>query len=246
MYNITFQQLETFFAVAQRLNISETANAMYISQSALSKTIHRLEEGLAIKLFNRSNRGLTLTKEGEYLYNEMRAPYNTMCTNIINAKTMMDNKILRIGYPSTYDSSDDYDKLKQLIRNYAAGHPDIELVEVLYDFSQLKHVLIYGDVDIAFSHDFININSPQISRKNVCRSRMCLAMSVHHPLAEKSSIDDIDLQLLENEIFYAIMFGDEVSDRQDALFRLKRFGITPKGNSIHSKFPVAYTYTPPE
>ena len=236
MYNITFQQLETFFAVAERLNISDTANAMYISQSALSKTIHRLEDGLGLKLFNRSNRGLTLTKEGEYLYNEMRTPYNTMCTGIIKAKTMLDQKVLRIGYPSTYDSSEDYDKLKQLIRSYSSEHPEVELIEVLYDFLQLKHVLIYGDVDIAFSHDFIDINSPHISRKNICRSRMCLAMSTHHPLAEKKSIDDIDLRDLENEVFYAIMFGDESSDRQDALLRLKRYGITPKEMRFTANF----------
>ncbi len=236
MYNITFQQLETFFAVAQRLNISETANAMYISQSALSKTVHRLEEGLGLKLFIRSNRGLLLTKEGEYLYSKLRTPYDTMCKNIINAKNMLENNILRIGYPSTYDSSEDYDKLKQLISNFSIQHPEIELVEILYDFPQLKNVLVYGDVDIAFSHDFIDIKSPHISRKNVCRSRMCLAMSAHHPLAVYNAISDFDIHMLENEVFYAIKFGDETTDKEDALLRLKRFGITPKEMRFTANF----------
>lgn len=228
MYNITFQQLETFFAVAERLNISETANSMYISQSALSKTIHRLEEGLGLKLFLRSNRGLMLTKEGEYLYNELRGPYGTMCKNIMNAKNMLENKVLRIGYPSTYDSSDDYDKLKQLIKDYASKHPDIELVEVLYDFSQLKHVLIYGDVDIAFSHDFVALDSPHITRKKVCRSRMCLAMSIHHQLAVYDSINEIDRSMLDSEVFLIQEVNDEASDKERAISNLLDYGIHPK------------------
>ena len=228
MYNITFQQLETFFAVAERLNISETANAMYISQSALSKTIHRLEEGLGLQLFLRSNRGLMLTKEGEYLYSELRPPYNTMCKNVTNAKKMVETKVLRIGYPSTYDSSEDYDKLKQLIKDFSARHPETELAEVLYDFSQLKHVLLYGDVDIAFSHDFISLDSPHISRKNVCRSRMCLAMSVNHPLAVYSSIDEFDIRKLDGEVFFIQEINDEVSDKERAISNLSDYGIKPK------------------
>ncbi len=228
MYNITFQQLENFFAVAERLNISETANAMYISQSALSKTIHRLEEGLGLKLFLRSNRGLMLTKEGEYLYSEMRAPYNTMCKTIVNAKTMLETKVLRIGYPSTYDSSNDYDKLKQVIKGYASKHPEIELAEVLYDFPQLKHVLIYGDVDIAFSHDFVALDSPHISRKKVCQSRMCLAMSARHPLAVYDSISDFDISQLDDEVFYVQQVNDEASDKVRATENLLGYGIHPK------------------
>jgi DNA-binding transcriptional LysR family regulator len=228
MYNITFQQIATFFAVADHLNISETANAMYISQSALSKTIHRLEDGLGMKLFIRSNRGLTLSKEGEFLYSKLRAPYNNMCKNIQQAKDLQKMKMIRIGYPSTYDASNDYDKLKRLINDYAAQHPEIELNEILYDFMDLKHALLYGDVDIIFSHDFIFANVPHLSTKKVCRSRLCLAMSMKHPLAAASSFDEIRKEDLENEVFYAITIDDEASDRERNMSRLQAYGITPK------------------
>jgi DNA-binding transcriptional LysR family regulator len=228
MYNITFQQIATFFAVADHLNISETANAMYISQSALSKTIHRLEDGLGMKLFIRSNRGLTLSKEGEFLYSKLRAPYTNMCKNIQQAKDMRKMKMIRIGYPSTYDASTDYDKLKRLINDYAAHHPEIELNEILYDFMDLKHALQYGDVDIVFAQDFIFNNVPRVSTKKVCRSRLCLAMSTRHPLASANSIDEIDREELEKEIFYAITIDDEVTDRERNLSRLQTYGIVPK------------------
>ncbi|WP_159435329.1 LysR family transcriptional regulator [Sporobacter termitidis] len=228
MYNITFQQLATFFAVADHLNISETANAMYISQSALSKTIHRLEDGLGMKLFLRSNRGLALSKEGEFLYSKLRTPYNNMCKNIQLAKDMKKAKIIRIGYPSTYDASNDYDKLKRLIDDYAARHPEIELSEILYDFMDLKHALLYGDVDIIFSHDFIFNNVPHVSTKRVCRSRTCLAMSKKHPFAVYNSFSELIKEDFEKEYFYALIIDDEISDRERSLSRLKKYGIVPK------------------
>ena len=228
MYNITFQQIATFFAVADHLNISETASAMYISQSALSKTIHRLEDGLGMKLFIRSNRGLTLSKEGEFLYTKLRAPYNNMCKNIQQAKDLRKKKMLRVGYPSTYDASNDYDKLKGLINDYTARHPEIELNEVLYDFTDLKHALLYGDVDIIFAQDFIFNDVLHVSTKKVCRSRLCLAMSTKHPLASVSSFDEINTEELEKESFYAITIDDEASDRGRNLSRLQAYGIVPK------------------
>lgn len=228
MYNITFQQLSTFFAVAEHLNITETANALYISQSALSKTIQRLEDGMGIKLFIRSNRGLTLSKEGEFLYAKLRIPYNTMCKNIQYAKDMKRSKSIRIGYPSTYDASQDYDKLKLFIDDYAAQHPDIELNEILYDFRDLKQALLYSDVDIIFSHNFIFSNVPNVSTKRVCRSRTCLAMSRKHPLSVYDCFDEIDKQAFEKEIFCALVVDNEVSDRDRSMSRLKDYGIVPK------------------
>jgi DNA-binding transcriptional LysR family regulator len=45
MYSITFQQMEAFLTAAKYLNLSKAADAMFISQSALSKTLQRFEEG---------------------------------------------------------------------------------------------------------------------------------------------------------------------------------------------------------
>jgi DNA-binding transcriptional LysR family regulator len=228
VYNITFQQIAIFLAVAERLNVSETASALYTSQSALSKTIHRLEESLNLKLFVRSNRGLALTKEGNFLYSKLQDPYSAMCKNIQLAKDMQKTKMLRIGYPSTYDASQDYDKLKRLVNDYAAQHPEIEFNEILYDFMELRQALIYGDVDIAFTHDFLIRNVPNLSMKKVIRVRMCLAMSARHPLAAVDNFLEIDKKAFENEVFYTLMFNEEARDRERMIEILGGYGIHPK------------------
>lgn len=67
-----------FYAVANTGNISRAAKELYISQPAISKSIQKLEENLAVKLFERSSRGVTLTPEGELLYTHVKSAFETL------------------------------------------------------------------------------------------------------------------------------------------------------------------------
>ena len=50
-----------FYTVANTGNISKAADMLFISQPAISKAISKLEDGLHVKLFLRSSKGVTLT-----------------------------------------------------------------------------------------------------------------------------------------------------------------------------------------
>ncbi|MBR2916292.1 MAG: LysR family transcriptional regulator, partial [Clostridia bacterium] len=55
---------KVFYETARHSSFSTAAQSLYISQSAISQCISQLEEDLGTKLFIRSRRGVTLTKEG--------------------------------------------------------------------------------------------------------------------------------------------------------------------------------------
>ena len=55
-----------FHTVACYENISEAADASFISQPAVSKSIKKLENNIGITLFSRNSRGVKLTNEGRY------------------------------------------------------------------------------------------------------------------------------------------------------------------------------------
>ena len=57
-----------FYIAAKTGNISAASKELYISQPAVSKSITKLEANLNTKLLIRSSRGVTLTREGEILY----------------------------------------------------------------------------------------------------------------------------------------------------------------------------------
>lgn len=65
---LSFNHYYIFYKTALTKNISKTAKELYLSQPAVSKSISRLEDHLNCLLFNRSTKGVTLTKQGELLY----------------------------------------------------------------------------------------------------------------------------------------------------------------------------------
>ncbi|MGL6292249.1 LysR family transcriptional regulator [Eubacterium aggregans] len=62
---MTLQQLKYAIAVADSGSMNQAAARLFITQPSLSATIKELEEEIGVLLFLRSNRGITVTAEGE-------------------------------------------------------------------------------------------------------------------------------------------------------------------------------------
>ena len=60
-------QLNYFVKVADKLNFSEAAKSLYVTQSALSQQIRQLEQELNTQLFQRTNHAGCLSESGEEL-----------------------------------------------------------------------------------------------------------------------------------------------------------------------------------
>ncbi len=65
--NLTLRQLRYFLEVAQLHSFTRAAEVLHIAQSALSRQIRMLEEEFGVALFNRVDRGVTLTEAGARL-----------------------------------------------------------------------------------------------------------------------------------------------------------------------------------
>ncbi|QNM06522.1 LysR family transcriptional regulator [Qiania dongpingensis] len=61
---MTLQQCRYLIAVAKYHSITKAADELFVTQPSISKAIHELESDLKITVFERSNRGVTFTKEG--------------------------------------------------------------------------------------------------------------------------------------------------------------------------------------
>ena len=61
-----------FYTVARTGSISHSSRDLYISQPAISKAIQKLEQNLDTVLFKRSSRGVTLTPDGELLFEKVK------------------------------------------------------------------------------------------------------------------------------------------------------------------------------
>ncbi len=96
MYN---HQLDTFIQVADAGSFSKAGEAMFISPTAIMKQIDRLEETLAVQLFHRTPRGLTLTNAGKSYYQDARYMIQYAKDAQTRAKNAMqdDRSMIRFG-----------------------------------------------------------------------------------------------------------------------------------------------------
>ncbi|MCI8571602.1 MAG: LysR family transcriptional regulator [Lachnospiraceae bacterium] len=62
---MTLTQLKYVITIADTHSMNEAARTLFISQPSLSQAVRELEEEIGIILFNRSNRGVKITPEGE-------------------------------------------------------------------------------------------------------------------------------------------------------------------------------------
>lgn len=100
MYN---PQLETFLRVADAGSFNKAAEESYITPTAVIKQINLLEQNLGIKLFDRSHRGLSLTRAGRSLYQDARYIIQYCQDSVTRAKNAMQESenVIRIGSSPT-------------------------------------------------------------------------------------------------------------------------------------------------
>ncbi|MBB1585096.1 LysR family transcriptional regulator [Serratia sp. OS31] len=67
-----------FIVVAQEGSISKAADRLCITPSPLSRRIKEMEDSLNVKLFNRDNNRMALTKEGRFLYDNIIPHYKDL------------------------------------------------------------------------------------------------------------------------------------------------------------------------
>ncbi|XCA84033.1 LysR family transcriptional regulator [Exiguobacterium mexicanum] len=118
------QQLRYFLAVASERNITRAAEHLRLSQPALSRQIHQLEDSLGGPLFERSQGGVTLTERGYYLAEhakEMIRLADKISINLNTATPVSGELYIGGGETETLTSViETFRKMKQL-------HPDVKL-----------------------------------------------------------------------------------------------------------------------
>ena len=146
---VKLELYKVFKEVAEAGNITAAAQALYISQSAVSQSIKQLESDLQTRLFARNSRGVTLTAEGKLLYEYVRSAIGLLETG--EAKLSQTRELqmgqLTIGASDTVTSQFLLPYLDSFHRQYPAIHIQI----VSGRSHKVLGLLQSGKVDIAFA-----------------------------------------------------------------------------------------------
>lgn len=83
---MTIQQLKYIIVVAEKGKISEAAQELFLSQPSLTNAIHDLEAEIGFEIFNRTNRGIAMTKEG--------SRFLTYARQVVEQMSLLENTFL--------------------------------------------------------------------------------------------------------------------------------------------------------
>ena len=72
---INYDYYRIFYYVAKYKSFTQAANILMNNQPNITRSMNNLENQLGCRLFIRSNRGVTLTREGEKLYKHVTIAY---------------------------------------------------------------------------------------------------------------------------------------------------------------------------
>ena len=193
MYN---PQLETFIRVADAGSFNKAAEEAYITPTAVIKQINLLEASLDVKLFDRTHRGLTLTKAGKSLYQDTKYIIQYCRDSVIRAKNAMqeDTKVIRIGSSPMTPAQ----LLMRLWTKIQVYCPEMKFQIVPFENTpeNAREILanLGKNIDVIggiFDETMLDLR--RCAGLELSREPFCCAVSIHHRLAAKDRLMVKDL-----------------------------------------------------
>lgn len=166
-----------FKTVAEELHFRKAALKLFISQPPLSRQIRELEEELGARLFERSNKKVSLTPAGTYFKKQVDSIFSQLTETKNVVKQLHDNISgeLKIGYiSSTY-----HQQLMDTLKEMRAVFPLLSVK--LYEIPTVKQVkaLEEGKLDIGIMR--APLNSDQLTVVSLFQDPFVIALPDHAP-----------------------------------------------------------------
>jgi len=191
------RQLRVFVAVAQLGNFTRAAEQLRIAQPAVSISIRKLEEELELTLFNRQDKTVTLTTEGETLLAHARQILDS-CTaaesEMAELRGLSRGEV-RIGIPPMMSSY--YFPL--IIKSFRERYPNLKLSVNGEGAASIQRLISRGEIDMGV---IAGQKVPEgLEWQHFLREEIVACVPADHPLAGRESIS-MDEFLQEPQIVF--------------------------------------------
>lgn len=195
---MTLQQLKYIIEVANRGSINEAAKRLFISQPTLSNAIKDLEEELQLAIFERSNKGISLSKEGvEFL---------SYARQVVEQAELLESRYLnKKPSPQHFSVSTQHyafavNAFVSLVQEYGQEEYELSLretktYEIIEDVKSLR-----SEIGILYLNEFngkvINklLKDSNLQFTSLFTAKPHIFISIKNPLAKqaKVTIDQLD------------------------------------------------------
>ncbi|SNT36346.1 transcriptional regulator, LysR family [Granulicella rosea] len=205
------RHLRYFVAVAENKGFGVAARLLSVSQSAISEQVRDLEDEVGTALFDRSNRRIGLTAEGEQFLEDARGILRLADQAVENIQRSLRGEVgtLTIGFFTGGTGS----FFPQLIKEFRRRFKGVR-VQLMEMPPGLQHrALQNGALDIGFTRAVQSVDARVLSSEHFQTEAIYAVLPIDHPLAKRRSILLRDLaqeQFVLNDRKYSPAVADKI------------------------------------
>ena len=209
---MTLQQLKYVTTIANIGSISEAAKRLFVSQPSLTKAIKELEKEMGITIFDRTNKGITVSKEGERFLGYARQVLEQAALLEEQYKSQSGGK--KQFSVSTQHYSFAVNAFVELLKGAGIDQYDVSLretqtYEIIDDVAHMKSeigLLYYNDFNRPVLEKLIHTN--ELTFTELFTAHPHIFIGKNHPLANK---DVVSMDELEEYPYISFEQGDHNS-----------------------------------
>ena len=215
------RHLRYFVAVAEEQSFTRAAARLHVAQPPLSRQIQQLEAELGVVLIERGTRPARLTEAGRVLFDQAVQILDRVADMRSIARRMTEQRLGRfsIGFvPSTL-----YGYLPDILRDFRAARPNIELAVMELTTLEQLTALKEGRIDVGFGR--IPFEDPAITRRLLRNEKLVAALPAAHPALHETAPLPLAAFADDTLIVYPKAPRPSYADQVQALFR--NAGVRP-------------------
>lgn len=182
-------KLETLLQVYECGSYVKAAEKLCITQPAVSHHMRQLEEELGVRIFERANGRLHLTRSGEEVIKyakKMQGLYNSLKQNLSDTQNSVQH--LTIGVTHTAESN----SIAEALARYSANQNNVNIKIITNNINNLYNMLRSYEIDLAVVEG--RVPDPKIHYLLLDTDCLVLAVSVNHPFAKRGMVTLSDLK----------------------------------------------------
>lgn len=181
-------QLKYFLELAEHQHLTRVAEKLYVSPSAISSSISRLETELGVKLFNRIGRSIELNDYGRIYLPYVKKALEELSDGKKNLEDLSNNQSNHLTLVMTNPYI-----WQRVLDVFGSDHPEIHFTHYLFDPIAVGHKVPGPDVDLVIaSPDGFKDNSWDYTV--LFEDRVALAVPPGHPFSSRKSISLIEVK----------------------------------------------------
>lgn len=209
---MTLQQLKYVTTIANIGSISEAAKRLFVSQPSLTKAIKELEKEMGITIFDRTNKGITVSKDGERFLGYARQVLEQAA--LLEEQYKSQNGGKKQFSVSTQHYSFAVNAFIELLKHANIDQYDVSLretqtYEIIDDVAHMKSeigLLYYNDFNRPVLEKLIHAN--ELTFTELFTAHPHIFIGKNHPLAHK---DVVSMDELESYPYVSFEQGDHNS-----------------------------------